>query len=521
MTTTDHDAHPTSDEIAQEVWEDESPSAGSDPSGRAGRAGPPWLGDLRRIPVGIDSDESRIETDSLGPVRVPGRRYWGAQTQRSLENFDIGADRMPLEVVRGLAHVKAAAAVANHDLGRLPGWKAEAIRYVCGEILTGQLDAEFPLAVFQTGSGTHTNANVNEVIANRANQLLGSRPGTGTPIHPLDDVNMSQSSNDTFVTAMHVAAYVVTVERLQPALTALRDALQARAADWADVVKVGRTHLMDATLLTVGQEWSGYAAALTAAVNGIRRPSGELLEVALGGTAVGTGLNAPPGFTGAATRALSESTGYPFRSAFNPFAAQATVDALVRAHAGIKAAAVTLFKIANDLRWLASGPRAGLQELRIPANEPGSTIMPGKVNPTQAEATLMACLSVMGHDHTVAMAGAEGNFELNAFRPIVIDEYLRSVRLLSDASDSLRTHLVNGATLNRGRLRDDVERSVMVITALTPVVGHERTAAIVTLALESDLSVREAALRSGVDAEVYDTLIQDAARSLASGTAPQ
>jgi fumarate hydratase class II len=277
---------------------------------------------------------------------------------------------------------------------------------------------------------------------------------------------------------------------------------------------------MDATLLTVGQEWSGYAAALGSAGDGIRRASHDLLEVALGGTAVGTGLNAPPGFTEAATAALSESTGYAFRPAANPFAAQATLDALVRAHGAIKAAAVTLFKIANDLRWLASGPRAGLQELRIPVNEPGSTVMPGKVNPTQAEATLMACLTVIGHDQTVAMAGAEGNFELNAFRPIVIDEYLRSVRLLSDASDSLRTRLVNGAALNGEQIHANVDRSVMVVTALTPVIGYDRAAAIVKRAVESELSVRDAALLSGMDARMYDALVRDAARSLASGVPP-
>ena len=516
MTTTEHEPRPGADEIAREVWEDESPAAATD---RADET-PDLVGTLRPMPVGIDSDEPRVETDSLGGIKVPGRHYWGAQTQRSLENFDIGTDRMPLAVVRGLAHVKAAAAAANRDAGRLPAWKAEAIRYVCQEILTGQLDAEFPLGVYQTGSGTHTNANVDEVVANRANQLLGSRPGSGTPIHPLDDVNMSQSNNDTFVTAMHVAAYVATVERLLPSLTALRDALSSRASDWADVVKVGRTHLMDATLLTVGQEWSGYAAALSSACDGIRRTSRELLEVALGGTAVGTGLNAPPGFTEAATAALSESTGYPFRPAANPFAAQATLDALVRGHGGIKSAAVALFKIANDLRWLASGPRAGLQELRIPANEPGSTIMPGKVNPTQAEATLMACLTVIGHDQTVAMAGAEGNFELNAFRPIVIDEYLRSARLLADASDSLRIRLVNGATLNGSQINVNVDRSVMVVTALTPVIGYDRAAAIVRRAVESDLSIRDAAVLSGVDARVYDDLVRDTARNLASGIPP-
>lgn len=463
---------------------------------------PPALLDL---PVGLDGTGWRDEHDSLGVVQVPADRYWGAQTQRSLTHFTIGAERMPMAIYRAYGHVKRAAALANLRAQTLPEWKVAAISRVCEEILDGSLDDHFPLSVFQTGSGTHTNANVNEVIANRANQLLGqARSG---PLHPNDDVNMSQSSNDTFPTAMHVAAYDVTQLQTLPALRALQAALSAKAEQWADVVKVGRTHLMDATLLTVGQEWSGYASALDDAIADIAHATTGLLAVALGGTAVGTGLNAPTDFRTTAIQELAASTGHPFTPAKNAFAAQGTLDPMVRAHASLKSAAVTLFKIANDLRWLASGPRSGLQELRIPANEPGSTIMPGKVNPTQAEAMLMVCLQVIGQDTTVAMAGAEGNFELNAFRPIVISNYLRSAALLADAGTNLRIFLVEGAELNLRQLRADVDRSVMVVTALSPIIGYERAAAIAHHAMEDDLDVRQAALDLGVEAEIYDAAV--------------
>lgn len=451
-------------------------------------------------------DNVRIEHDSLGEVAVPAAHYWGAQTQRSLQHFRIGSETMPLEVVRALAQVKLAAATANTHLGALPADKAQAIIDVVGEILAGSLDAEFPLSVFQTGSGTQTNANLNEVIANRANERLGSDRGANRPIHPSDDVNMSQSTNDTFVTAMHVAVSTAARERLLPSLAALRDAVDARAREWADVVKVGRTHLMDATPLTMGQEWSGYVASLSAAIADIEHATAGLLEVALGGTAVGTGVNAPAGYSEAAVAALAETTGYPFVPAANPFAAQATLDPMVRAHASLKGAAVVLFKIANDIRWAASGPRAGLAELRIPANEPGSTIMPGKVNPTQAEAALQVCLAVIGHDTTVAMAGAEGNFELNAFRPVVIATSLRSIQLLGDACDSFREHLVAGAALNERRLQQYLADSVMVITALSPVIGYEASARVARRAMEEDLAVREALLREGYDPGLADDL---------------
>jgi fumarate hydratase class II len=457
------------------------------------------------VVVGMQ-DKVRIEHDSLGDVAVPAAHYWGAQTQRSLQHFSIGADRMPMAVVRALALVKQAAATANARLGALPEHKADAIRHVVAEILAGDLDKEFPLAVYQTGSGTQTNANVNEVIANRANELLGGALGSNTPLHPSDDVNMSQSTNDAFVTAMHVAAFTATAESLLPRLSALRDAIVAKARAWAEVPKVGRTHLMDATPLTVGQEWSGYAASLSDAIEDIARCNDGLLAVALGGTAVGTGVNAPPGYPAAAVAALAEDTGHPFRPARNAFAAQATLDPMVRAHGALKGAAVVLFKIANDLRWAASGPRAGLAELRIPANEPGSTIMPGKVNPTQAEAMLQVCLAVIGHDATVAMAGAEGNFELNAFRPVVIDTTLQSVRLLGDSADSLRRHLIEGTELNERRLRQNVADSVMVVTALSPVIGYESAARVAKTAIDDDLSIREALAQEGYDPALADDL---------------
>jgi len=500
-----HAHHPTADELAAETWADESPAAET-PAARPSDDGP--------------AHATRLEHDSLGEVLVPADRLWGAQTERSRLNFRIGTDRMPLEVIRAMALVKVAAATANRDLGRLPQEKAGAIIAVAREIVAGGLDEEFPLAVFQTGSGTHTNANVNEVIANRANLRLGSALGSNRPVHPSDDVNMSQSSNDTFVTAMHVAAYTAAVESLIPELSALRNALREKSQAWSHVVKVGRTHLMDATPLTVGQEWSGYDAALSDSIEALGAAAAGLLAVALGGTAVGTGVNAPPGFTDLAVEALAEAAGHPFVPAPNPFAAQATLDPLVRAHAAMKGVAVTLFKIGNDLRWAASGPRAGLRELRIPANEPGSTIMPGKTNPTQVEALLQVCVAVMGNDVAVAMAGAEGNFELNVFRPLVIDTFLRSARLLHDASHSLRIHLIEGARLNGRTLQRYLADSVMVITALAPVIGYEAAARAAHVAIEEDLTVREAMARTGLDPRLADNLTDQALGAPASEAQP-
>ena len=459
------------------------------------------------LPVGLDATGLRTESDSLGEVAVPADHYWGAQTERARTHFAIGRDPMPLEVVHAYGVVKQAAAVVNVRHGSLPAWKGELIERVCDEIVAGLLDDEFPLGVWQSGSGTQTNVNVNEVIANRCIQLVGGTLGSKVPVHPNDDVNMSQSSNDTFPTAMHLATHHLVVTRTLPALGRLGDALAARAAAWADVVKIGRTHLQDATPLTVGQEWSGYAAALHDATEALAHATTGLLPLAIGGTAVGTGLNAPAGFGAEAAAVIAERTGHPFTVAANPFAAQATLDATVRAHAALKVVAVTLTKIANDLRWLGSGPRAGLGELRLPANEPGSSIMPGKVNPTQAEAMLMVCAQVMAADVAVQLGGAAGNFELNTYRPLLIHNVLHSAGTLADACDSFRTYLVEGVELNASRIAADVERSVMLLTALAPVIGYDRAAAIAHDAVDHDLTLRDAALRHGVSAELFDEVV--------------
>ncbi len=459
------------------------------------------------VPIGLDAAGTRTETDSLGPVEVPAGHYWGAQTQRSLTHFSIGDDLMPAEVHRAYGYVKKACAIVNGRLGRLPGWKADLISLVAGEVISGALDGEFPLHVWQTGSGTQSNMNVNEVIANRAIQLAGGELGSKRPVHPNDDVNSGQSSNDTFPTAMHIAALRGLVEAVLPSVRRLREAARAKSEEWADVVKIGRTHLQDATPLTVGQQWSAYVAQLDDAGENINGALPGLRRVAIGGTAVGTGLNAPAGFGDEVAAEISLLTGYEFVSAPNKFAAQASLDALVRASAALRGLSVVLFKFANDMRWLGSGPRNGLGELILPPNEPGSSIMPGKVNPTQAEAMLMVCLQVMGNDTVVAMAGAEGNFELNAFRPVAISNVLHSVRILADACGCFREFLVEGARLNRGRLAQDVERSVMMVTALSPVIGYDKAAAIAHLAMTGDLTLREAALRSGVTGELYDRVV--------------
>ncbi|MGP7996802.1 MAG: class II fumarate hydratase [Streptosporangiaceae bacterium] len=459
------------------------------------------------LPIGLDVTGMRREFDSLGDVEVPADRYWGAQTQRSLEHFNIGNDRMPKEVYHAYGYVKKAAAVVNTAAGRLPAWKGQLIERVCDEVISGKLDADFPLYVWQTGSGTQSNMNVNEVISNRCIQLAGGTLGSQEPVHPNDHVNMGQSSNDTFPTAMHIAAYTMAAGKTIPALKRLRDAIDANSKKWAGVVKIGRTHLEDATPLTVGQEWSGYAGALDDTIEEAEHATAGLLKVAMGGTAVGTGLNAPPGFGEQVAAQIAQMTGAPFVTAPNKFTAQGTLDRMMRAHAGLKAAAVTLYKIANDLRWLGSGPRTGIGELIFPANEPGSSIMPGKVNPTQAEALMMVCLQVMGNDTVVAAAGAEGNFQLNTFRPVAISNFLHSARILADAADSFRTFLVEGARLNEARLAENVARSVMMVTALTPSIGYDAAAKIAHLAVAEDLPLREAALRSGVPAELYDQVV--------------
>jgi fumarate hydratase, class II len=449
----------------------------------------------------------RKEFDSLGDVEVPANHYWGAQTQRSLQHFNIGHDKMPKEVYHAYGYVKKAAAIVNGRAGRLPAWKASLIERVCDEVTSGALDSEFPLYVFQTGSGTQSNMNLNEVISNRCIQLVGGTLGSQEPVHPNDHVNMGQSSNDTFPTAMHIAAYTMAMTRTIPALKRLRDAFDAKAKQWADVVKIGRTHLEDAVPLTVGQEWSGYVGALEDAIAEAEHATEGLLVLAMGGTAVGTGLNAPAGFGEQVAAQIATMTGYPFVTAANKFTAQGTLDRMVRAHAGLKAAAVTLFKIANDLRWLGSGPRTGIHELLFPENEPGSSIMPGKVNPTQAEAMLMVAIQVIASDVAVTMGGAEGNFELNAFRPILIDNYLHSALIMADMCDHLREFMVEGTKLNEKKLTENIDRSVMMVTALSPVIGYDKAAEISYYAIDHDLTLKQAALAKGVSEELYDRVV--------------
>jgi fumarate hydratase class II len=459
------------------------------------------------VPIGLDATGMRREFDSLGDVEVPANRYWGAQTQRSLEHFNIGNDRMPKEVYHAYGYVKKAAALVNTRAGRLPGWKGQLIQRVCDEVISGSLDEEFPLYVWQTGSGTQSNMNVNEVISNRCIQLVGGTLGSQQPVHPNDHVNMGQSSNDTFPTAMHIAAYTMAVEKTIPALRRLRDALERNSKKWADVVKIGRTHLEDAVPLTVGQEWSGYAGALDDAIAEVEHATHGLLKLAMGGTAVGTGLNAPPGFGEQVAAEIAAMTRAPFVTADNKFTAQATLDRMVRAHGGLKAAAVTLFKIANDLRWLGSGPRTGIHELILPSNEPGSSIMPGKVNPTQAEAMLMVAIQIISSDVAVTMGGAEGNFELNAFRPVLISNYLHSALIMADMCDHFREFMVDGAQLNEAKLKENIERSVMMVTALSPIIGYDQASVIAHYAIDHNLTLKQAALANNVSEELYDRVV--------------
>jgi len=452
---------------------------------------------------------TRLETDSMGPIAVRADRYWGAQTERSLHHFAIGDDRMPIPVVRALGLLKKAAAAVNRELNLLDARRAELITRAADEVIAGRLDEHFPLSVWQTGSGTQTNMNVNEVIANRAIELAGGKLGSKDPIHPNDHVNMSQSSNDTFPTAMHVAAALEVTRRLVPSVRALRDALAAKAREFADIVKIGRTHLQDAVPLTLGQEFSGYVAQLDGGLARIDATLPGLLALAIGGTAVGTGLNAPVGFGDAVARRLAELTGLPFVSAANKFAALAAHDELVMASGALRTLAGALMKIANDLRWLGSGPRSGLGELALPENEPGSSIMPGKVNPTQAEAVTMVAVQVIGNDMAVAMAGSQGNFELNVFKPVIIFNFLHSVGLLTDACARFREFCVEGIEANRARIAELVGRSLMLVTALAPHIGYDRAAAIAKRAHAEGLALREAALTSGhVTAEQYERWVR-------------
>ncbi|GAA4591220.1 class II fumarate hydratase [Planotetraspora phitsanulokensis] len=462
---------------------------------------------ILNVPIGLDATGTRTESDSLGEIEVPADHYWGAQTQRSLIHFSIGDDRMPKAVYHAYGYIKKAAAHVNGRAGRMPRWKADLIARVADEVIDGRLDSEFPLYVWQTGSGTQSNMNVNEVISNRAIQLLGGRLGSKDPVHPNDHVNMGQSSNDTFVTAMHIAVVHALETRLLPALSRLSDAAGRKSREWAHVVKVGRTHLEDATPLTVGQEWSGYVAQIEDATEHLKTTARGLDRLAIGGTAVGTGLNAPPGFGDEVAREIARLTRHAFTGAPNRFAAQASCDPLVRVSAALRTLAVSLFKFANDLRWLGSGPRTGLHELDLPSNEPGSSIMPGKVNPTQAEAMLMVAVQVIADDGAVSMAGAEGNFELNAFRPVIINNVLHSIRILADMMDHFREYLVEGVRLNTPKLESDVERSVMMVTALSPVIGYDESAKIAHRAIADDLTLKEAAMRSGVDERLFDRVV--------------
>jgi fumarate hydratase class II len=442
----------------------------------------------------------RIEKDTFGPIEVPAERLWGAQTQRSLQNFRIGGlgDRMPLELVHALARVKRAAAQVNMDLSVLDETKGRAIVRAADEILAGLHDAEFPLVVWQTGSGTQTNMNVNEVIANRASELLGGERGQARGVHPNDDVNRGQSSNDVFPTAMHVAAYEAVKVRLLPALELLTSALQDKARAFDEIVKIGRTHLMDATPLTLGQELSGYVQLLKNARTHLEQSLTHLAELALGGTAVGTGLNTHREFAVRVAEELARLTGHPFVTAPNKFEALSGHDALLFAHGALKTMAASFMKIANDVRWMASGPRSGLGELSLPENEPGSSIMPGKVNPTQSEAITMIACQVMGNDVAVNMGGALGNFELNVMKPLIIHNFLNSVRLLADGAVSFTDHCVSGIEPNRRRIRELLDRSLMLVTALNPHIGYDNAAKIAKHAHDESLTLRESALELGL-----------------------
>ncbi|HGN1704269.1 TPA: class II fumarate hydratase [Providencia rettgeri] len=451
----------------------------------------------KNIPIGTNATGLREEFDSMGKVNVPADRYWGAQTQRSLQHFNIGNDLMPKEVYHAYGYVKKACALVNFAAGRLPDWKKDAIVMAADETISGQLDDHYPLYVWQTGSGTQSNMNVNEVLSNRAIQLLGGTLGTQSPIGPNDDVNMGQSSNDSFPTAMHVAAIFAIDEQLIPSIESLIQVIEKKADSWMTVVKIGRTHLEDAVPLTVGQEWHGWAGQLKDALEDIKRSKLDLYKLAIGGTAVGTGLNAPKGFSKDVAEKIAELTQKPFVTAPNKFTAQGSLDALVRAHAAIRGLAVALIKIANDMRWLASGPRCGFSELILPANEPGSSIMPGKVNPTQCEAIVMIGIQVMGNDSAISISGSQGNFELNAMRPVIINNLLHSIRIISDGCHKFREYSVEGTELNNTKITEYVNNSVMLVTALSPIIGYQNAAHIAENAIAKNITLKESAISSG------------------------
>jgi len=475
------------------------------------------LPQLRDIPIGIEATGERTESDAIGEIAVPADRYWGAQTQRSLHHFSIGRQTVPPTLIHAYGRVKEAAAKVNMDLNKLEDWRAHAIIHAAREVALGKLDDHFPLFVWQTGSGTQTNMNVNEVIANRAIQLLGGEIGAKDPVHPNDHVNKSQSSNDSFPTAMHVSALLTLEDEVLPALRALREAIVGKAEAWMDDVKIGRTHLMDAVPMTAGQEWSGYATQLGYAIEALEQSRSGLLELAQGGTAVGTGLNAPEGFSKAFAEAMSALTGKPFITAPDKFEAQSSVSAMVTAMAALRGAAVAMLQIANNVRFLASGPRSGLGELSLPENEPGSSIMPGKVNPTQCEAIIMVCTHIIGLDNAVAFASAQGNFQLNTMRPMIIANYLDAASMLSDACTNFRKFLVEGVELNKTRMDELVARSLMLVTALAPVIGYDKASQIAHKAHHEGTTLREAALELGyVDEATFDRTV-DATSMTGSG----
>jgi len=454
------------------------------------------------------SQATRVETDSMGEIEVPSDKYWGAQTARSLIHFDIGDDVMPREMIRALGVLKKAAALVNQDLGKLDADKAGLITEAADEVIEGKLDEHFPLRIWQTGSGTQTNMNANEVISNRAIEVAGGVMGSKKPVHPNDDVNMSQSSNDTFPTAMHIAA-AEEMNKLIPAVQTLRDAIDAKAQEFADVVKIGRTHLQDATPLTVGQEMSGWASLLERDIERLKMVLPGLYDLAIGGTAVGTGLNSHPEFAARAAQKIAELTGLPFKSHPNKFAALSAHDEIVFASGALKTLGASLMKIANDVRWLASGPRAGFGELILPENEPGSSIMPGKVNPTQSEAMTMVVVQVMGNDAAIGFAGSQGNFELNVFNPVMIHNLLHSIRLLKDACHSFVEHCVVGIELNRAKIEEHLKNSLMLVTALNPYIGYDNAAKIAKNAHKKGISLRESAIELGLlTGEQFDQYVK-------------
>lgn len=449
----------------------------------------------------------RTEKDTLGEIQVANDKYWGAQTQRSIENFPIGpAASMPIEIIHGFAYLKKAAALTNNKLGLLDNEKADLIANVCDEIIKGKLDDQFPLVIWQTGSGTQTNMNCNEVIAHRAHVLQGNKLSEGTLfIHPNDDVNMSQSSNDTFPTAMHIAAYKKLIENTIPAIERLKETFAKKSEDFKDVIKIGRTHLMDATPLSLGQEFSGYVAQLEHGVTALKNTLPHLSELAMGGSAVGTGLNTPKGYSKEVAKKIANLTGLPFVTAQNKFEALAANDAIVGSHGALKQLAVSLMKIANDIRWLASGPRAGIAEITIPSNEPGSSIMPGKVNPTQVEALTMVCAQVMGNDTTITVSGSMGNFELNVFKPVMIHAFLQSASLLGDACNSFNDRCAVGIEPNMDQIEKNLQNSLMLVTALNTHIGYEKSAQIAKKAYAENISLKEAATELGfLTAEEFD-----------------